>query len=79
MTLFKKKRPIDYIIYSAIIIIGIVLDQLTKFLVTKYMTLYQSVPLIKNFLHLTYTTNDGAAFGMMGGQRWVFLIVSMYS
>ena len=76
MTLFKKKRPIDYILYSAIIIIGIVLDQLTKFLVTKYMTLYQSVPLIKNFLHLTYTTNDGAAFGMMGGQRWVFLIVS---
>jgi len=78
MKLFIKKRPKDYIIYSAIILVGIFLDQLTKFLVTKYMTLYQSIPLIKNFLHLTYTTNDGAAFGMMDdpGQRWIFLVIS---
>ena len=76
MTLFIKKKPKDYILYSAIILVGIILDQLTKFLVTKYMTLYQSIPLIKGFLHLTYTTNDGAAFGMMDGQRWVFIVVS---
>ena len=76
MTLFKVKRPIDYIVYSAVIIIGIFLDQLTKFLVYKYMTLYQSIPLIKNVLHLTYTTNDGAAFGMMDDKRWVFIVIS---
>ena len=78
MTLFIKKKPKDYILYSAIILVGIILDQLTKFLVTKYMTLYQSIPLIKGFLHLTYTTNDGAAFGMMDdpSQRWIFLVVS---
>ena len=76
MTLFIKKKPKDYILYSAIILVGIILDQLTKFIVTKYMTLYQSIPLIKGFLHLTYTTNDGAAFGMMDGQRWVFIVVS---
>ena len=76
MTLFIKKKPKDYILYSAIIIVGIILDQLTKFLVTKYMTMYQSIPLIKGFLHLTYTTNDGAAFGMMDGQRWIFILVS---
>lgn len=77
MTLFIKKKTKDYILYSAIILVGIILDQLTKFLVTKYMTLYQSIPLIKGFLHLTYTTNDGAAFGMMDGQRWVFIVVSI--
>ena len=76
MTLFIKKKPKDYILYSAIILVGIFLDQLTKFLVTRYMTMYQSIPLIKGFLHLTYTTNDGAAFGMMDGQRWVFIVVS---
>ena len=76
MTLFIKKKPKDYILYSAIILVGIILDQLTKFLVTKYMALYQSIPLIKGFLHLTYTTNDGAAFGMKDGQRWVFIVVS---
>ena len=77
MTLFIKKKPKDYILYSAIILVGIILDQLTKFLVTKYMTLYQSIPLIKAFLPVTYTTNDGAAFGMMDGQRWVFIVVSI--
>lgn len=78
MTLFKKKTPKEYIIYSAIIVIGIFLDQLTKFLVSKYMVIYQSIPLIKNFLHITYTTNDGAAFGMMDapGQRWIFIVIS---
>ena len=78
MTLFIKKRPKDYVIYSAIIAIGLILDQLTKFLVFKYMNLYQSIPLIKDFLHLTYTTNDGAAFGMLDdpSQRWIFLVIS---
>ncbi|MBO7196993.1 MAG: signal peptidase II [Clostridia bacterium] len=78
MTLFKKKTAKDYTIYSLIILIGIILDQLTKFLVTKYMSLYQSIPLIKGFLHLTYLTNDGAAFGSMDSpdQRWIFLVIS---
>lgn len=78
MKLFIKRQPKDYIIYSAIIIIGILLDQLTKFLTVKYMTIGQSIPLIKGFLHITYTTNDGAAFGMMGGtdKRWIFLVIS---
>jgi signal peptidase II len=76
MVWFKKKQPIEYIIYSAIIVLGIFLDQLTKFLVNKYMDLYESIPLIKDFLHLTYTTNKGAAFGMMEDQRWIFIVVS---
>lgn len=81
MVLFKKKKPIEYIVYSAIIVFGILIDQLTKFLVYKNMELYQSIPLIKDFLHLTYTTNDGVAFGMMDGpdQRWIFLLVSSVS
>ena len=74
--IFKKKSRAEYIIYSAIILGGILLDVLTKFLVNRFMTLSESIPLIKGFLHLTYTTNDGAAFGMMDDQRWLFLSVS---
>ncbi len=78
MTWFIKKTPKEYTIYSLIIAIGLILDQLTKFLTVKFMTLGQSIPLIKGFLHLTYTTNDGAAFGMMDdpSQRWIFLVIS---
>ena len=78
MTLFKKRAAKDYILYSAIIAVGIILDQLTKYLTARFMTIGQSIPLIKGFLHLTYTTNDGMAFGTMDGedQRWVFMVVS---
>lgn len=77
--IFKKKSPSDYILYTAIILGGILLDQLTKFLVSSLMTLRQSIPLIEGFLHLTYTTNDGAAFGMMDGKdtRWIFMVISV--
>ena len=77
MTIFKKQPTKNYIIFSSIILGGIFLDQLTKWLVTKYMYMYQSIPLIKDFLHITYTTNDGAAFGMMDGQRWIFILISI--
>jgi signal peptidase II len=78
MTLFKKKTPKDYIIYSAILLVGIFLDQLTKYLTAKFMTLGQRITLIGGFLRLTYTTNDGMAFGTMDGadQRWVFMTIS---
>ena len=74
---FKKKSIAEYIMYSAIIIGGILIDQLTKFLVSEFMHIGQSIPIIKNFLHLTYTTNDGAAFGMMDGARWLFIVISV--
>ena len=78
MTLFKKRAPKDYVIYSAIILVGIFLDQLTKYLTATFMTLGQTIPLIKDFLHLTYVANDGMAFGTMDApeQRWVFMLVS---
>lgn len=79
MVLFKKKTPKDYIIYSAIIIGGIIIDQLTKWLVVSNMALWDSIPLIKNFLHITYTTNDGMAFGLLDNQRWIFLALSTVS
>ena len=84
MTILKKKRPIDYIIYSVIIVVGILVDQLSKWLISSNMELRKpplspdTIPIIKNILHITYTTNDGAAFGMMDGpkERWIFIIVS---
>ena len=77
MTIFKKQPTRNYVIYSAIILLGIFLDQLTKWLVVRFMDMYDSIPLIKNFLHITYTTNPGAAFGMMDGARWIFMVISI--
>ena len=74
----KKKKARDYILYSAIIAAGLFLDQLTKWLVEKFLApLYpESVVIIKNVVKLTYAENTGAAFGMMKDSRWIFMVTS---
>ena len=42
----------------------IALDQWSKRAIETSFNLYQSEPVIKNFFHLTYMTNDGMAFGL---------------
>lgn len=74
--IFKKKAPRDYIIYTAVIMIGIFLDQLTKKLSEVFLKAVDTVPLIKGVLHLTYVENRGAAFGMLKDHRWVFIVIS---
>ena len=78
--LYKKKTPVDYIIYLSVLVGGIIFDQLTKWLTVKNMELYEHMPVIKtgelvwaSFLHIR---NDGAAFGMMDNAPWVFNTIS---
>jgi signal peptidase II len=71
-----KKINFNYFIYSAIIALGIVIDQLTKWLAVKYLTKVNTLPIIENVLHLTYVENRGAAFGMLADRRWIFITVS---
>lgn len=67
-----KKR----LIYSVAIALIIILDQLTKWLSVKFLMPIDTLPLIKDVLHLTYVENRGAAFGMLANHRWVFITVS---
>ena len=39
-------------------------DQISKTVVRNTMSLYESIPVIQEFFHLTYVTNDGMAFGI---------------
>ena len=41
-----------------------VIDQVTKLAVNHSLDLYESVPVIQNFFHLTHVSNDGMAFGL---------------
>ena len=74
--ILKKLSLIEYVLYAGIVGIGIALDQLTKWLAVKFLLPIDTVPIIKDALHLTYAENPGAAFGMLANNRWVFLIIS---
>ncbi len=60
----------------AIIALAVGLDQLTKWLAVVYLQGEPSFPLWKDVLHFTFVKNEGAAFGMLKDQRWVFMIFS---
>ncbi|RJE49052.1 signal peptidase II [Dehalobacter sp. MCB1] len=59
------------------LIIILVLDRLSKWVVQSNMTLGESQAVIPGFFHLTYILNPGAAFGMLQGQKWVLITVSV--
>ena len=61
-----------------LVTIGLLLiDRLTKILVSSNMDLYQEIPLIKNFFSLLYIRNDGAAFSLFEGHMWLFYLATL--
>ena len=64
------------LIWLAVIIVTVFLDQLTKYLTVLHLKPIDTLPLIEDVLHLTYVENTGAAFGMMKDARWVFMVTS---
>jgi len=59
-------------------VIVVILDQISKALTRSYLSLYDSIPVIPNFFHLTYVTNEGMAFGLnFPGGIYVFTLFSI--
>ena len=54
-----------------------VIDQITKSLIRANFEVNQTTPVINNFLHITYITNTGTAFGLFKGINFVFILFSI--
>ena len=59
-----------------LLLVIVVLDQLTKFLVVSSMDLYESIPVLGDFLRLTYIRNPGGAFGLRWGHIAVYYVAA---
>ena len=57
----------------ALLILGA--DQFTKHLVVENIALHQQVEAIPGLVHWTYAQNKGAAFSILSGQQWLFVLV----
>ncbi len=60
----KKK----YLISIAIVLGVILLDQFSKLYIDSVLHLHDSISIIKDFIHITYVRNTGAAFGLFASQ-----------
>lgn len=63
-------------IVVAIIAALVGVDQLAKWLAAVYLKSGDPVTVIPGVLQLSYTENEGAAFGMMQGGRWFFVALT---
>jgi len=74
------KPWVKYILLGALISVIVILDQVTKHAIHVSMHLYQSIPIIEGFFHLTYIRNPGAAFGIMAdgneAVRFAFFLIT---
>ena len=61
-----------------IIIILLFLDQLIKYLITQNMYIGEEITIIKNFLNISYITNDVAAFNILSGNTILLIILAIF-
>lgn len=65
-----KKKYIKFILLSFILII---IDQIVKY----FMSNIEYINIINNFLKFDYIENDGAAFGILGGNTLVIILITL--
>ena len=64
------------IIYFAIAAVAVIADQITKVIAVKHLVNIECVEVIPKVLEFRYVENDGMAFGLLSGARWIFMTVS---
>ncbi len=63
--------------YIILIIVLIALDQITKYLVVANFQYGETLPIIKDFFHLTYVQNQGIAFGMFQSKTKLLAVITV--
>ena len=72
----KNSRVKKYLSYIAILISGIALDQAVKYFSVLYLKPVSTYPLFQDVFHLTYRENTGAAFSILEGHTWFFVVLT---
>jgi signal peptidase II len=67
-------------IFLPVLVVGLALDQVSKFLILVKLPLGNSVPLISGLLNLVHVRNKGAAFGLLADWSaefaWLFFVMT---
>lgn len=72
----KIKNATFYWIVSAVLALSVALDQWTKWLAIEHKDMLKSEEInILGLFRLSFTTNEGAAWSMLEGQTWLFVLI----
>lgn len=64
-------------VYYLIALIVFLIDQGTKYLIATRLELGEQIPVIGDFFLITSHRNTGAAFGILEGKRWFFIVITV--
>ncbi len=73
----QKRKRISSVVSILSIFLILLIDQVSKAVVSSRLSPGQSIPIIKNVLHVTFIKNTGAAFGLFKNSTWFFIAVSV--
>ena len=59
------------------IVIFLVIDIVSKLVVSNLMNVYDSIVVVSDFFNITYVRNTGAAWSLFAGRTWLLIIVSL--
>ena len=59
-----------YTLFALLTVAGLLLDQATKLYIDRSMKLFDSIPVLTDFFHITYVRNRGAAFSFLSDASW---------
>jgi signal peptidase II len=62
-------RP-RYTLFVVLTVVGLIADQSTKLYIDRSMRLFDSIPVLADFFHITYVRNRGAAFSFLSDASW---------
>jgi signal peptidase II len=73
-----KNKYIKLLVFAGIVVL---LDQITKALILRYLPIYKMIPVIPGFFNITHIQNPGGAFGLMANlgpalRSIIFLFIS---
>lgn len=58
-------------------VIFLLIDFIIKLIISNNLELYNTIEVIPNFLNIFYVTNTGAAFSLLEGNRYLFIIIAI--
>ncbi|MFD2171496.1 signal peptidase II [Tumebacillus lipolyticus] len=64
-------------LFYLLIALVVALDQVMKYYIRLNMEVAQSIPLLDGLINLTSHRNQGAAFGILEGQQWFFILSTL--
>lgn len=73
----QKKKRINNIVSILSLFLILLIDRVSKSVISSRLSVGESIPIIKNILHITFVKNTGAAFGLFKNSTYFFIAVSV--